>query len=140
MASLTSADVEAKIKSGHFVIVDNDKGKAPCWKTFGLPARPSSEDLPEKKPTVIDTFAVCKFCLKVLRLSGTKNLNEHLPVCRNKIDLTQKTVSALFPQKDREISAMTKEKIKTAAVEFISCDMQPFSAIEGINLVFLVFN
>ncbi len=81
MIILTSAAVESKLKSGHFVVAENGKGTAPCWKMFGFPAHLPTDELPQQKPKILNDFVVCKFCLKVFRNHGTKNLNEHLPAC-----------------------------------------------------------
>lgn len=100
MAKLTSADVESKVKSGHFIIFDNKKGTVPYWKMLGFTARPPTDNFPQQKPTVLNDFAICKLCLKVLKHSGTKNLNEHMRVWPKKKDPRQTTLLATMPQMD----------------------------------------
>jgi hypothetical protein len=138
MATLTSAEVESKIKSGHFIIVDNENGTAKCWKMFGFPAHRPTDDSPQQKPKVLNDFAICKLCLKVLKHSGTKNLNEHMPVCPKKKDPGQSTLLASMPQKDQQIPATLKDKVKMVAVAFACCDMQPFSSVEGVNVNLII--
>lgn len=133
MITLTSAAVESKLKSGHFVVVDNEKGTASCWKMFGFPAQPPTDELPQQKPKILNDFVVCKFCFKVFRNHGTKNLNEHLLACPQKKVPGQSTLLVTMPQKEQQIPAGLKEKVKSAAVAFICCDLQPFCSAEGVN-------
>ncbi|CAF4517732.1 unnamed protein product, partial [Didymodactylos carnosus] len=116
-----------------FKVVQNPskRATAPCWQSFGFPAREENN----QKFEVIRGYASCKNCFETYRYidSSTANLNNHQ--CPRVLSSNQPTIkshiqSPRSPAARKQVSTK-KEKMKYLCARWVADSMRPFQIVSG---------
>jgi len=135
LTHLTKVEVQSKLKSGEFVLVDKSKdGRArneQLWRKF--------QSIVNKKDSKSTEFVCCCDCQEVFKhhsqKSGTTHLKTHLQSgCKvNKsakhVSHTQTAITGFITNNTRQKHA--RSVARKRAVEMCAKDVRPFSILEG---------